>query len=72
MSIDAFIKDSSQVRKLVLMLIYITGGTITSYYLFSFKVDKFGLYFRDSDQLGLSIGVGILIFGWFLKNWKNL
>jgi len=54
------------------MLIYITGGTITSYYLFSFKVDKFGLYFRDSDQLGLSIGVGILIFGWFLKNWKNL
>lgn len=72
MSIDAFLKDSNQIRKLIMTALFVTGGSVTSFYLFSFKVDKFGFYYRDGDQLGLSIGVGILIFGWLLKNWNKL
>ena len=72
MSIDAFLKDSNQIHKLISTILFIVGGSVSSYYLTAFRVDKYGLYYKDGDQLGLSIGVGILIFAWFVKNWKKL
>jgi hypothetical protein len=72
MSIDAFLKDSNQIHKLISTVLFVVGGSVSSYYLTAFRVDKFGLYYKDADQLGLSIGIGILIFAWFVKNWKKL
>ena len=63
MSIDAFFKDSKQIQKLIVTALFIIGASITSYYLVAFKVDKYGLYYRDADQLWLSIGVAILVLG---------
>jgi hypothetical protein len=72
MSLDAFFKDAKQIHRLIVMFLYIIGGSISSYYLFAFKVDKYGLYYKDGDQLWLAIGIGILILGWFVKNWKKI
>ena len=72
MSLDAFFKDSKQIHKLIVTALFIIGGSLTSYYLVAFKVDKYGLYYRDDDQLWLSIGIGILILGWFVRNWKKI
>ena len=71
MSIDAFLKDSSQIHTLISPVLFVIGGSVSSYYLVASRVDKFGFYYRDADQLGLAIGVGFLILGWFIKNWKN-
>lgn len=72
MSIDAFFKNPKQYHKLMVTALFIIGGSISSYYLFAFKVDKYGLYYRDADQLWLSVGIGVLVLGWFIKNWKNI
>ena len=72
MSLDAFFKDSKQIHKLIVTALFIIGGSVTSYYLVAFRVDKFGLYYKDADQLWLSIGVAILVLGWSIKNWKNM
>ena len=72
MSLDAFFKDPKQIYRLIVTALYIAGGSIASYYQVSFRVDKFGLYYKDADQMGLAIGVGILIFAWFLRNWKKI
>lgn len=72
MSLDAFFKDAKQIHKLIFTALYIIGGSITCYYMVAFKVDKYGLYYKDEDQLWLSIGVAILILGWSIKNWKKM
>jgi len=72
MSLDAFFKDAKQIHRLIVTILYIIGGSISSYYLVAFKVDKYGLYYKDADQLWLAIGIGILILGWFVKNWKKI
>ena len=72
MSLDAFFKDAKQIHRLIVTILYIIGGSISSYYLVAFKVDKYGLYYKDADQFWLAIGIGILILGWFVKNWKKI
>lgn len=72
MSISKFISDPKQIPKMLLLVLVLVGSCVSTYYLFAFKVDKFGLYYRDSDQFNLSIGVGILVIAWFVKNWKKL
>ena len=72
MSLDTFFKDAKQIHKMIVTALYIIGGSITCYYLFAFKVDKFGLYYKDDDQLWLAVGVAVLILGWFVKNWKKI
>lgn len=72
MTVQAFIKDQQQILRMLVTALFVSGIAITSYYLFAFRVDKYGMYYKDADQLGLSIGVGIVVLGWFIRNWKKI
>ncbi len=72
MTVKTFFTDQQQLLRLLVTALFVFGAAITSYHLFAFRVDKFGMYYKDADQLGLSIGVGIVVLGWFVRNWKKI
>ncbi len=60
------------VPKALQAVAYIVGAALISYNVFAVKVDKFGYYYRDDNQLWLAIGIGIFAVGLVIKNWKKL
>ena len=58
--------------KIGLIITFLIGVAFTVYNLFSIKVDKFGYYFHDDNQLWLSFGVSFLAIAYIIKNWKKL
>lgn len=60
------------VLKIAQIITFLIGIAFTVYNLFSFKVDKFGYYFVDDNQIWLAFGITFLTIGYFIKNWKNL
>ena len=59
-------------RQSAVSVLYISGSMLTAYHITAFKTDKWGLYFHDDNQFWIAIGVGLLIAGWAIRNWKNI
>lgn len=72
MSIDKFIKDPAQIARLIITTLFTSGSALVTYNLFAFRVDKFGFYYKDDAQFWLAIGVGTVVLGWLVKNWKKI
>jgi len=53
-------------------LLYLIGSMLAAYHVTAFKTDKFGLYYHDDNQLWLAVGVGLVIVGWIVRNWKKI
>jgi hypothetical protein len=65
--------DAKQVvPKLLQAVAYIVGAALITYNVFAVKVDKFGYYFKDQNQLWLAIGVAVFAVGLVIRNWKKL
>lgn len=60
------------IKKAVISILYVSGSMLTLYNLAAFKSDKFGLYYKDGNQLWLAIGVTLIVAGWLTRNWKKL
>lgn len=60
------------VLKVSQILAFLIGMPFTVYNLFSFKVDKFGYYFHDDNQIWLAVGIAFLTVGYLVRNWKKL
>lgn len=60
------------VLKVSQIIAFLIGIAFTAYNLFSFKVDKFGYYFVDDNQIWLAFGITFLAIGYFIRNWKSL
>lgn len=60
------------ILKSVQAVAYTVGASLIIYNLSAIKVDKFGYFFKDSNQLWLAIGVGIVTVGLTIKNWNKL
>lgn len=58
--------------KIAQVISFLIGVAFTAYNLFSIKVDKFGYYFHDDNQLWLSFGISFLAIAYIIKNWKEL
>ena len=58
--------------KMAQVVPFLLGVAFTAYNLFSIKVDKFGYYFHDDNQLWLSFGVSFLAIAYVVKHWKEL
>jgi len=71
MSFMTFIQDMQQIKRIIVATLVTLGSTIAAYHLFAFKGDKYGIYYRDPDQYWLAFGVGMVVLGWFIKNWKS-
>ena len=53
-------------------VLYICGAALATYNLFAFKLTKAGnLYFRDDNQLWLSVGVAMIVAALVIKNWNK-
>lgn len=59
-------------QKISQVITFLIGVAFTAYNLFSIKVDKFGYYFHDDNQLWLSFGVSFLAIAYVIKHWKEL
>ena len=59
------------IKRGAVLILYVFGTVLTAYHITAFKGDKYGLYFRDDDQLWLAIGVGLIAAGWAIRNWKK-
>ena len=59
-------------RKICQVVFVLVGATFTVYNLAAFKVDSFGLYYHDDNQIWLAFGVGFLTVSWLIKNWKQI
>jgi len=46
------------------------GPALTAYYLFSFTVDKYGYYYRDTE-VGIAIGVFVIALGRAIRYWRK-
>lgn len=71
MPFTTFIQDLKQITRIIVTTLFTLGSSIAAYHLFAFKGDKFGIYYRDGDQYWLAFGVGMVVLGWFIKNWKS-
>ena len=59
------------IKRVAVSILYVIGASLAAYHLTAFKTDKFGLYFKDGDQLWFAIGVGMIVIGWTIRNWKK-
>lgn len=68
--------NRNEIQTLVLKLFqattFLAGIAFTTYNLSSFKVDKFGYFFNDDNQIWLAFGLTNLALYYLIKNWKNL
>ena len=46
------------------------GPAITAYYLFSFTVDKFGYYYKDTE-FGIAMGIFVIALGRAIRYWRS-
>ena len=46
------------------------GPALTAYYFFSFTVDKFGYYYKDTE-LGIAMGVFVIALGRAVRHWRS-
>jgi len=60
------------VRQGAVALLYIVGSMLAAYHITAFKSDKYGVYYQDDNQLWLAIGVGLIVIGWIVRNWKKI
>ena len=60
------------ILKWIQAVAYVVGAGLMTFNLSAVKVDKFGYYFTDKNQLWLAIGVGLYGVGLVIKNWKKL
>ena len=60
------------ILKWIQAVVYVAGAGLITYNLSAVKVDKYGYYFTDTNQLWLAIGVGLFGIGLVIKNWKKL
>lgn len=60
------------ILKSVQAVTYVVGLALVIYNLSAVKVDKFGYFFNDTNQLWLAIGVSIVTVGLIIKNWNKL
>lgn len=60
------------ILKVSQVIAFLIGISFTAYNLFSFKVDKFGYFFVDDNQIWLSFGITFLAIGYFVRNWNKL
>ena len=58
--------------KIIQATTFIVGIAFTVYNLFSFKVDKFGYFFNDDNQIWLAFGISNLAIYYLTKNWNKL
>ena len=59
------------IKRVVVSILYILGTPLAAYHLTAFKNDKVGMYFKDGNQLWLAIGIGMVVVGWVIRNWKK-
>jgi uncharacterized membrane protein (Fun14 family) len=59
-------------RKSVQVVLIVVGTVFAVYNLSAFKVDQYGLYYVDANQLWLAFGAGLLALNWIIRNWKTL
>ena len=60
------------VRQIAVPLFYLAGSMLAAFHITAFKTDKYGLYYHDDNQLWLAVGVGLVIVGWTIRNWKKI
>jgi len=60
------------IKRIVISILYISGTMLFLFNVTAFKVDKFGLYYNDGNQLWLALGATLLVAGWLTRNWKKL
>lgn len=60
------------IKRGAVSVLYVLGIALTAYHLTAFTNDKFGLYFKDDNQLWLAIGLGLITLGWAIRNWKKI
>ena len=53
-------------------VLYILGTILAAYNITAFKSDRFGLYFKDDNQLWFAIGAGLIVLAWVIRNWKKM
>lgn len=58
--------------KIIQVTTLLVGIAFTTYNLTSFKVDKFGYFFNDDNQIWLAFGLTCLALYYVIKNWKKL
>lgn len=58
--------------KVTKVVTFILGVAFTAYNLLSFKVDRFGYFFNDDNQLWMAFGISNLAVYYMLKNWNKL
>ena len=59
-------------RRGAVSILLVLGTALAFYNAAAFRTDKYGLYFKDDNQLWLAIGVAMLAAAWLLRNWKKL
>lgn len=60
------------IKRMVISILFVSGTMLFLYNVTAFRVDKFGLYYKDGNQLWLAIGATLLVVGWLIRNWKKL
>jgi hypothetical protein len=60
------------VKRGAVSVLYVVGSAFAAYNITAFKTDKFGLYFKDDNQLWLAVGVALIAIGWAIRHWKKL
>lgn len=59
------------IKRIGVSALYALGTAFAAYNITAFKSDKFGLYFKDDNQLWFAIGIGLITVGWAIRNWKK-
>lgn len=59
------------ILKALYSVLFVLGTSLITYNLFAVKVDKFGYYFKDTNQVWLAVGVGVFVAGLMVKNWNK-
>lgn len=59
-------------RKTGQVILILLGTTFSAYNLTAFKVDQFGVYYHDDNQLWLAFGIAALTISWLIRNWKQI
>ena len=58
--------------KIAQSVLYVLGYALTVYNLFAFKLTKAGsIYYNDTNQLWLALGVGMIASAYIIRNWNK-
>ncbi|MCK4841212.1 MAG: hypothetical protein KAT04_04940 [Methylococcales bacterium] len=59
-------------KKVIMVLLYLSGSMLISFNLLAFTADRHGLYYKDENQWWFATGLTILMLIWIIKNWKKI